>query len=216
MEKSIVLSVNIGMPKEEDFFGKKIITSLCKTPVSSPVAVTRFGIIGDGVADKKHHGGEDKALCIYCFDRYVYWERLLGIRLPASAFGENLSIQNIKETEVCIGDRYEIGTTLLEVSQPRQPCATLAQRYGSKEFLKLMTGSGYTGFYCRVIEEGVIKTGDLVILKSKGEGAVTIAYANQIRHHDTKNRDGIKKILAASALSASWRTEFETMLNKCG
>ena len=152
-------SLNTGLPKKEIFYGREIITGICKQPVTGPLRLGRLGFEHDGVGDLKHHGGEDKAVCVYSLEHYPYWEDVLGIKLPAAAFGENLTVSDLREDDICIGDVFELGTALLQVSQPRQPCRTLAARYGRDDLVKLVADSGRTGFYFRVLKEGIVQKG---------------------------------------------------------
>jgi MOSC domain-containing protein YiiM len=211
MDNLFIESLNIGLPKKEVFYGKEIITGLCKRPVSAPLHLQKLGFEGDGVADLKHHGGEDKAVCVYSMDHYPYWEKILGTKLYPPAFGENLSISNLHENSVCIGDIFQLGTAVAQVSQPRQPCKTLAARYGRNDMVKLIVDSGRTGFYLRVLEEGTIKKRDKIIIMERDSHKITVSFANQIFHHDKKNQDGIEKILAVPALSESWSQSFQKL-----
>ncbi len=106
----IIESLNIGLPRKENFHSKEIITGICKRSVSEPLHLKKLGFEGDGVADLKHHGGQDKAVCVYSIEYYPYWEKVLGIKLPPAAFGENLSVSNLHEDDVCIGDIFQVGT----------------------------------------------------------------------------------------------------------
>lgn len=211
----MVKALNIGLPKKELFHGKEFITGMCKKPVPGPLALTKEGFEGDGVGDRKHHGGSDKAVCLYSFDHYPHWAAVLGNTLPYAAFGENLLVSGMHEGDVCIGDRYRIGTALVEVSQPRQPCGTLAARYGRPDLVKLVVDSGRTGFYCRVIAEGRVQAGDVVTLVERDIRGVTIAFANRILHHDRRDRAGIGQVLSVPALSASWQQSFRELQREC-
>lgn len=204
--------LNIGKPKKEIFAGKELITGICKTPVTGKVNLRMQGFDGDGVGDLKHHGGSDKAVCVYSLDHYAYWEVVLGIALPDAAFGENLSVIGMTEDAVCIGDRYSIGTAEVQLSQPRQPCRTLAARYGREDFLKTVSDSGRTGYYFKVVKEGLVQAGDMITLMERDPRGVTVAFANEIFYRDRKNRVGIEKVLSVPALSASWRTSFRELL----
>jgi MOSC domain-containing protein YiiM len=204
----IIQSLNIGLPARELFFGKEIITGICKKPLMGPVHLRKTGFDGDGVGDLKHHGGLDKAVCVYGTNQYLYWEEILNTVLPPAPFGENLSLSNLDETEVCIGDIFEVGTSVVQISQPRQPCATLAARYGRSDMVKLVVDSGRTGCYFRVVEEGIVETGNALILRERDRHGISVSFANRIYHHDRKNREGIEKVLAIEALSASWRESF--------
>jgi MOSC domain-containing protein YiiM len=204
----IIQKLNIGLPKNELFHGKEFITGMCKKPVTIPLVLSKQGFEGDGVGDLKHHGGSDKAVCVYAVDHYEYWEKILRRKMPDAAFGENLSVMDMKEDDVCIGDIYRAGTAMVQVSQPRQPCSTLAARHGREDFVKLVVDSGRTGFYFRVLEGGRVKAGDEIFLVEKDPRRVSISFANRIYHHERKNREGIEKVLAVLALSESWQKSF--------
>jgi MOSC domain-containing protein YiiM len=210
----IIQALNIGLPKQELFQGKEFFTGMCKKPVTGPLLLTEQGFAGDGVGDRKHHGGLDKAVCVYGLDDYAYWEGVLGAAMPEAAFGENFSIANLREGDICLGDLFKAGTAVVQVSQPRQPCTTLAARYGRSDFVKLVSDSGRTGFYLRVIEEGKVEAGDSLDLIERDLRRVSVAFANQIFYHDRKNRSGIEKVLAVPALSEAWRKPFQELLEK--
>lgn len=210
----IIESLNIGKPKQELFCGKTFLTGMRKQPVSGKIVLSRHGFEGDGVGDSRHHGGEDKAVCVYSLDHYPYWASTLSITMPVAAFGENLSVGGLQEAEVRIGDIYRIGTAVVEVSQPRQPCATLAARYGRDDFVRLVQDSGRTGFYFRVLTEGRVQAGDAVVLIEQDGRGVTVSFANRIFHHDRRNRAGLEKVLAVPALSGSWKRSFRELLDR--
>jgi len=210
MNKMIVKSLNIGLPKREIFDGKEMTTGICKKPVSQALFLNKLGFDGDGVGNLKNHGGPDKAVCVYSLDHYPYWEKTLGIKLTPAAFGENLSISNLKEKDICIGDVFQLGTALVQVSQPRQPCSTLAVRYGRSDFVKLVVNFGRTGFYFRVLKEGTVEPGTSLILHERDPHQISVAFANHIFHHDKRNCQSIEKILAVPALSESWRRSLQS------
>lgn len=215
MKEFVVESRNVGLPAEEVFRGRGIRTGICKKPVQGPLDLGRLGFEGDGVADLKHHGGPDKAVCVYSVDHHPFWEKALGIKLPPAAFGENLSVSNLLEDEVSVGDVFQLGKAVVQISQPRQPCRTLAARYGRSDLIKMVIDSGRTGFYLKVLAEGAVKKGDNLILKEKDPHNVTIAFANGIFHHDKRNCSGIGRVLAVPALSASWRQSFRKLEERC-
>ncbi len=210
----IIQSLNIGLPKLEHFHGTEFLTGMCKKPVAGELLLSKQGFEGDGVGDRKHHGGEDKAVCTYSLDHYPYWGSVLGIAMPEAAFGENLSVSDMVEDDVFVGDSFRIGTAVVQVSQPRQPCGTLAARYGRNDLVKLVVDSGRTGFYFRVLTEGQVRAGDTLDLKERDSRSVSIAFANHLFHHDHTDRDGIEKVLAVPALSGSWQRSFQVLRNK--
>lgn len=215
LTKMVIESLNIGLPKKELFYGKEIITGICKKPVKKPLHLGTLGFNGDAVGDLKNHGGPDKAICVYSLDHYTYWEKILGIKLAHAAFGENLSISDQKEFDVCIGDIFQLGTAIVQITQPRQPCRTLAARYGRNDLAKLFVNSGHTGFYLRVLKEGIVKKGDSLLHKERDLHKISIRFANHIFHHDRKNCEGIEAILAVPALSESWQHSLRELKEKC-
>ncbi|SPQ00627.1 conserved hypothetical protein [Candidatus Sulfobium mesophilum] len=215
MKKMIIDSLNIGRPKKEVFGGLEILTGICKTPARGPLNLKKLGFEGDGVGDVKHHGGPDKAVCLYCSEHYTYWEKVLGVTLPVAPFGENLAIGGITEKDVCIGDILQLGSAIVQVTQPRQPCKTLAARHGRADIVKLVVDSGRTGFYCRVLEEGIVLQDSPIAFKARDPHGITVTFANNIYHHDKKNCGGVKRVLEVVALSGSWRRSFEELAEKC-
>jgi MOSC domain-containing protein YiiM len=215
MKAMIIESLNIGLPKKERFYGREIVTGICKVPVSEPLLLRQLGFEGDGVGDMKHHGGPDKAVCVYSTDHYPYWQGIMGGKLPVAAFGENLSVANLREEDICIGDIFELGTALVQVSQPRQPCKTLAARCGRDDMIRLVVDSGRTGFYLRVLKEGRAEKGSMLILKERDPRRITVAFANHTYHHDNKNCEAIKRVLELPSLSESWKCSFQELAKKC-
>jgi MOSC domain-containing protein YiiM len=211
----LIESLNIGLPKKETFHGKTIHTGIGKRPVLGSQHLKKLGFDGDGVADLKNHGGQDKAVCVYGLDHYPYWEELLGTKLSPPAFGENLSFSHLKEDDVCLGDTFQLGTAVVQISQPRQPCKTLAALYGRNDLVKLVVNSGYTGFYFRVLKEGVVEAGTTMVLIEKEYHQISVAFANHIYHHERKNRAGVESILAVSTLSDSWKRDLRKLIENC-
>jgi len=211
----VIESLNIGLPKKEIFHGKEIVTGIRKKPVSGPCALGESGFEGDGVGDRKNHGGPDKAVCVYSFDYYFYWNTVLGTKLIPAAFGENLSVSSLREEDVCIGDVFQLGDAVAQISQPRQPCSTLAALHGRNDMVKLVVDSGRTGFYFRVMKKGMVKKGDVLMLKVRDPLGISVSFANHIYHHDRGNCEAIKQVLAVSALSNSWQRSLHELLEKC-
>ncbi|MCC6347816.1 MAG: MOSC domain-containing protein, partial [Nitrospirales bacterium] len=114
----IIDTLSVGLPRKEVLSGRELVTGIRKTPVSGPLRLGKTGFEGDGVGDTRYHGGPNKAVCVYSRNHYPYWEEVLGISMPASAFGENLTVAGLHEEEVCIGDIFGVGTAVVQVSQP--------------------------------------------------------------------------------------------------
>ncbi|WP_396653290.1 MOSC domain-containing protein [Metabacillus idriensis] len=192
--------------------GREIETGIYKEPVEHPLFLSKTNLEGDGQADLVHHGGEDKAVCVYSFDHYSYWEDALGVQLEPGAFGENLTIRGLTEENVFLGDVFQFGEAIVEVSQPRQPCFKLAMKHQVKDLPVQIQNTKFTGFYFRVLKEGrVSKKDGLELIESQANG-VSITAVNQIKYHDQQNTEAIKRILEVKALSDSWRSSFEKRL----
>jgi len=208
-----LLSLNIGLPKEVIYGGKVIHTGINKKQVKEPVYLSFVKFNGDGQADLVHHGGVDKAVCVYTGDHYPYWEKELNQDLVYGAFRENITVSGMREEDVCIGDTFELGEAIVQVTQPRQPCFKLAKKYNIPKLPLYFQETGYTGFYFRVLKEGWVSSVDtLKSLQSDPKG-VSIAFANRIMHKEKQNIEGVKRILEVNALSSSWRKSFEKRIS---
>ena len=211
---TIVLSINVGLPNVLKHGNKEVQSGIRKSPVAGSIQVTQNGLPGDGQADLKNHGGSDKAICVYSADHFPYWEQRLGFQFNAGAFGENFTLSGSSELEWCIGDQVRVGTALLQVTQPRQPCYKLGARHEKPELTAWVTQTGYTGFYLRVLEEGEVTAGEPVVVVERDPAGITIAEANRIMHHDKTDAEGIQRLLAVPALSDSWRETLIEGLNQ--
>lgn len=207
-----IVSLNIGKPQMINFDGQGIETGIFKRAVNQPIFLTRLHFEGDGQADLIHHGGVDKAVCVYCFEHYSYWEQVLGRILEPGAFGENLTVTGLPEQEVCIGDIFQLGEALVQVTQPRRPCHKLAKRYAHKELPVQVQDTGYTGYYLRVLREGMVSPRDTIKLVERHPRSISVAHANKLMYHDRDNREAIERMLTVEALSASWRNTFQKRL----
>jgi MOSC domain-containing protein YiiM len=207
-----IISVNIGKPNLIVYQGKELVTGIYKSPASSPLYVTATNLEGDGQADLEFHGGADKALCVYCEEHYVHWEQVMDRKLDYGAFGENLTVRGLLETEVCIGDTFQLGEAIVQVTQPRQPCHKLAKKHDITDLPLQVQLTGYSGYYFRVLQEGKLPENPSIQLIAKHPNGVTVAYGNEIQFKDKTNTEGVKRILAVQALSASWREHFEKRL----
>ncbi|MBA2870294.1 MOSC domain-containing protein YiiM [Anoxybacillus calidus] len=201
-----IVSINVGKPKTLVFEGKELSTGIYKKPVHEPVFLSFLNFESDGQADLVHHGGKDKAVCVYPYDHYAYWEKELGRELEAAAFGENLTVKGLVEEDVCIGDMFQLGEAIVQVSQPWQPCYKLAKKYNVEDLPLRVQNTGYTGFYFRVLKEGWVTRESRLQLLSRHPLGITVSFANHIMYHDKYNQEGIERILGVQELSESWRT----------
>ncbi|MDF2723813.1 MAG: YflK [Paenibacillus sp.] len=210
-----VVSLNVGKPQPMHYEGGVIETGIGKEPAAAGlVALTATQLEGDGQADRINHGGPDKAVCVYAFEHYSYWERELHRKLAYGAFGENLTVLGLTEDQVCIGDIYSIGDVVLQVSQPRQPCHKLAKKYNLPDLPARVQQTGYTGFYFRVLQTGMLDRSLPFVLEQRHPLGITIDFANDVKYRDKRNRTAIQAMLANEALSESWRVSFQNRLTE--
>jgi MOSC domain-containing protein YiiM len=173
-----VISINVGLPREVEWRGELVRTSIFKKPVTGPVRVDRLNIEGDRQSDLTVHGGIDKAVYVYPSEHYDFWRKELpDFDLPWGAFGENLTTNGLTEDAVRIGDRFAIGSAEFVVTQPRMPCFKLTIRFGRADMIKRFYRSGRSGFYLAVAKEGEIGSGDEISLLNRDSDAITIAEA---------------------------------------
>jgi MOSC domain-containing protein YiiM len=208
-----LVSLNVGKPRPLIYRDKHVPSAIRKSPVRGPLRLGSTGLEGDGQADLENHGGPEKAVCVYPLEHYPYWAERLVREMKPGAFGENFSTEGLSESEVCVGDVYRVGGTVVQVSQPRQPCFKLATRHGVKELALWVQETGLTGFYFRVLEEGEVRAGDGIFLIERPAPGATLAEANRVMHRDKRDLAGIERLLAVSELSASWRRTFEKRLS---
>jgi MOSC domain-containing protein YiiM len=208
-----IISLNVGLPSAQRYEGRKVITAGAKQPV--PCAVLRVSNFdGDRQADQINHGGLEKAVCVYPFDHYPYWSRQLGRDLKPGTFSENLTVSGAIETEVCVGDVFRIGEAMVQVSQPRMPCTNLAGKNESKMLPKLIANVGYTGFYMRVLSEGLVAAGDSFDLERAHPERITIAEVNSITYEKSHDVTLIKRLAELPEFSEVGRTLFTQRLQR--
>lgn len=150
------------------------VTCIDKRPADGPVKIKRFGVFGDAVGDTENHGGPDQAVYAYSQEDAEHWGAELGRPIPAGLFGENLRTQGVATTEAVIGTRWRIGTALLEVTSPRVPCATFAERMGEPQWVKRFTQAGLVGCYLRVLEHGKASAGDAIVVEHVPPHGITV------------------------------------------
>ncbi|WP_240489054.1 MOSC domain-containing protein [Cohnella thermotolerans] len=211
--KMPLLSVNTGVAETGTYKGREARSGIFKRPSDRPLRLSRTGLDGDEQADLVHHGGPDKAVCVYSYRHYPHLEQVLNRKLPMGAFGENFTVDELAEDEIHIGDIYAVGTATVQVSQPRVPCWKLAMKWGLDELPALVTETGATGFYFRVLEEGEVAPGELVLLE-RHPAALSVQEANRIMHRDKKDAEGIRRLLAVDALADSWKETLNRRLAK--
>jgi len=208
-----LLSVNVGLPRDIEWKGRTVHTGIWKNPVRGRCRVGRLNLDGDGQGDTAGHGGEQRAVFVYQIESYRYWqEQLKRTDFVHGQFGENFTIAGLPDNAVCIGDRYQIGSALFEVTQPRVTCYRVGIRMNEPRMPALLTSSGRPGFYFRVLQEGEVGAGDEIVKVGEGKERMTVAEINALLYSPNHARDGLERALRIEALSPGWRSSFEALL----
>ena len=208
-----LVSINVGLPREVQWHGKTVLTSIFKAPVAGPIAVRRMNVEGDRQSDLEVHGGADKAVYVYPAEHYAFWRtELPGVDLSWGAFGENFTTEGLLEDAVHIGDRFKIGSAEFAVTQPRMPCYKLAIRFGRPDMVKRFLRSGRTGFYLAVTREGEVTAGVAVASIARHELAISVAEIVGLYSADAANQDLLRKASELPALPEGWRDYFRKRL----
>lgn len=209
-----LLSVNVGLPKDVPWEGRTVHTGIWKSSVDGPRRVRRLNLDGDGQGDLNGHGGEQRAVLVYQADSYDHWRRHLGRDdLVPGHFGENFTVEGLPDDQVCIGDRYRIGSAVFEVTQPRVTCFRVGMRLGVPEMASLLVGHRRPGFYLRVITEGVVEAGNEIERLSAGAGEVSVAEADALLYlPGPRDPARLRAALDNPALSPGWQGSFREML----
>jgi ferredoxin-NADP reductase/MOSC domain-containing protein YiiM/ferredoxin len=211
----MLLSVNVGLPKDVSWQGRTVFTGVFKESVPGSRRVGRLNVDGDGQGDLTGHGGEQRAVFVYQMDSYRYWEQELGRHdFVYGQFGENFTVEGLGDDEVCIGDRYQIGSAIFEVSQPRVTCYRVGIRMNDARIPALLVSHHRPGFYFRVLQEGEVKAGDEIIKLSAGPEQVTVADVDALLYLPGHTREGLLRALRVPALSPGWQGSFRALLNE--
>jgi ferredoxin-NADP reductase/MOSC domain-containing protein YiiM/ferredoxin len=208
-----LLSVNVGMPKDVLWHGKTVFTGVYKDPVTGPRHVGRLNVEGDGQGDLAGHGGEHRAVFVYQIDSYRYWERELGRDdFVYGQFGENFTVDGLGDDEVCIGDRYQIGTAVFEVTQPRVTCYRVGIRMNDPRIPALLVSHHRPGFYFRVLQEGDVEAGDAIVELARGPEQMTVAEVDALLYLPGHPHQQLLRALRIPALSPGWQSSFRALL----
>ena len=210
-----ILSLNVSKAKAITYKNGKVLTGIFKVPVVGPRMVRQLNIDGDQQADLKLHGGIHKAVYAFPSEHYSYYQRELKQNpYERGQFGENLTTEGMLESDVRIGDRFRAGSVLFEVSQPRSPCYKFGIKMGVAEALVVCINCSKTGFYFRVIEEGMIQSGDVIELEFSNDTAPTVEEVHKLYYLDKKNIAGLKHAAKCEALTQVFRDKFTNRIHK--
>jgi MOSC domain-containing protein YiiM len=208
-----LVSLQVGLPrtvKSSEEAEHVWTTGFFKTPTTLSLWLGRLNLDGDGQADLQNHGGPEKAVNVYPAEHYPYWAQTIGLAdLQPGSFGENFTIEGLLESDVCIGDVFEVGDALIQVSQPRQPCWKLARRWRIKDLALRVQETGRTGWYFRVLREGHVQAGHTLALRERLCPQWTVAAANEIMHDHKGDADTIQNLADCSYLASRWQTKLK-------
>lgn len=208
MAPSIVLSVNVSGVRTIRYRGKDVKTGIFKEPVKGKVPLRGVNLLGDDQADRKVHGGPDQAVYAYATEDYAWWENELGRALPPGQFGENLTTSGSDVSSALIGERWSVGSTVLQITSPRLPCYKLATKMDDPHFIKRFASALRPGAYFSVVKEGEIEQGDPIEVVSRPGHHLTIAEMARIYLFE---HDRLAELLVPE-LPASWRASIESRL----
>ena len=208
-----VVSVNVGGIREFDYRGRRAASAIWKSPAAGRVAARGVNLEGDDQADRSVHGGPDKAVYAYAIEDTRWWEQQLDRQLDHGAFGENLTIDGVDLANTLVGERWAVGSAVLEVSEPRLPCWRLGVRMGDESFLRTFTQASRSGTYLRIAVEGELGTGDRIRVIERPDHDMTIGNIFRIF---TRDRDEAPRLLTVPRLSASWTRWAEELLARRG
>ena len=210
-----LLSVNVGLPRDVTWNGKTVRTSVWKSPVTGRRMVRKLDIDGDAQADLAGHGGEHRAAFVYQIDSYHYWESFLGRNdFTFGQFGENFTVEGLPDNEVCIGDRYRIGSAEFEVTQPRVTCYRVGIRLNEHRMPALLVEHHRPGFYFRVLKEGEVGAGDDIVKIADGPEKMSVADVDALLYLPGHSGDQLQRALRIPALSEGWQGSFRAMLKQ--
>ena len=210
-----LVSVNVGLPRDIKWRGKTVHTGIWKSPIHGRVMVRRLNIDGDGQGDLGGHGGPNRPVMVYQLDSYRYWERELNrSNFSYAQFGENFTVDGLPDTEVCIGDRFWIGSALFEISQPRVTCYRVGIRMDDPQMPAKLVAHHRPGFYFRVLEEGEVGAGDEIIKAADGPEQMSVAEIDAVLYLSGHTREQLDRALRIPALSEGWRGSFRALLQE--
>jgi len=188
-----VISTNIGNPTTIHRNGKEEETGIFKYPTNKPLFLGKTDVLKDTVIDRKNHAGIDKACYLFSADQYPYWKKMYPeLEWNWGMFGENLTVNGLNEADMRIGDIFKIGSALVQVSQPREPCFKLGVRFGTQEILRQFIDHGFPGTYVRILEEGEVQMNDELILVEKSQNPLSVKQFYELLFAKEKDLEIVK------------------------
>lgn len=207
------MALSVGKEKEFLWREKAIVSAIGKTQVKE-VKLTVDGFVGDGVANPSFHGGPDRAVCYYPFEHYAKWEKEFNTKLKPPVFGENVCGTGFIEKDTYIGDIFSLGTAVVQITQGRIPCSTISQFNGINTFLPKIVETCLTGYFLRVLEEGIVREDSELQLIERMQEEYNVLEATKIMLLDKKNYAAMEKLLLIPSLAEDWRNRYQKAMSK--
>jgi len=203
-----IVSANIGLPRKLMWKGTEIVTGIYKFPVEEPLFLGEKDVKDDHVMDRRYHGGKDKACYLYSSGHYDFWKSLYpGIEWEWGMFGENLTVENLDESKILIGDIFRIGSAVVQVTQPRQPCFKLGIRFGNQDIVKRFSQSDFPGAYVRILEQGFVRKGDELVKVESFAGSPSLKTVFNMLYHSFFDKEEIRRVTKNIHLAESCRKD---------
>jgi MOSC domain-containing protein YiiM len=210
-----LISVNVGLPRVVMSNGDPVSTGIFKEPVAGRVMLRTLNLDGDRQADLSVHGGPSKAVYVYPSEHYDYWKHELPeMELPWGMFGENFTTMGLFESELNIGDKFQVGSAVVMVTEPRMPCYKLGIKFGRSDIVKRFLASERTGFYFAVPQEGEVGAGDQIELIERSKRNVKVSDIIQLYTREKHNTGLLRRAIEVEALPESWKNYFQHRLEK--
>lgn len=212
-----LVGLQVGKPRSTRLEDGTIWRSgIHKGPVEGPITLEGESLEGDKVADRRYHGGPDKAVCCYCLEHYESWGEWMGVPLPHGAFGENFTTAGLTEEDTCVGDIFRVGTAMVQVSQHRGPCVNLIRRWGQPQLPREMEQTGRTGYYLRVLQGGAVRRGDAILLQERPFPGWSVLRLVRALYGKHPPREELEGWLSLPILSSECKRGFERKLRADG
>jgi MOSC domain-containing protein YiiM len=210
-----LVSVQVGRPRAMNYEGTAWTSAIGKVPVQERLFLDRTNLASDRQANRKYHGGPEKAVCCFAAEHYPVWRAELGLddSFAYGAFGENFTLLGMLENQVCIGDIYTVGTARVQVASPRRPCINLARRWDRPELPRKLTDRGHTGYYLRVLQTGEVGAGETPALLERPQPEITISLLNEAHYRKAGGQELAQRLAALPELSRDWRWNFQRRLS---
>ena len=210
-----IISANIGEPVQIEWRGQQVYTGIFKYEINAPVFLGREDVVNDHVLDRRYHGGADKACYLYSADHYPFWKtKYPDLEWQWGMFGENLTVRGLNESEIHIGDTYQVGEAVVQVAQPRQPCFKLGVRFGNQEVVNDFWSLPYPGVYVRVLQPGKVQKGDEIVLLDQNPDCLSVSQIFSIFRSTPPDRKLIQKAIENQFLAESCRRDIQKILEK--